>query len=139
MSKCHSLPGITRVAYLPCSSVLRDIPYRAAAGITFSVTSQATNITLVGEAVCEVEEQTDNNVQMEKTKLTFVTLDVVPTHLPLAFTIRTANSESYIIGSQERPYPTVKVTRSTGQPDGDPSVRKYEVSFTARKSLVRTF
>jgi hypothetical protein len=139
MSKCHSLPGIARVGYLPCSSVPRDIPYRAVAGIRFSVNSQATYISLAGEAVCEVEEQTENNVQIEKTKLTFVSLDVVPTHLPLAFIIKTADNESYIIGSQERPHPTVKVNRYTGQTGGDPSVRKYEVSFTARKSLVRIF
>ena len=139
MSKCHSLPGIVKVGYLNCSDVPRDIPYRAAVRISFSITSQITYISLAGEAVCEVEEQPDNNVQMEKTKLTFVTLDVVPTHLPLAFVIKTANNERYIIGSQERPYPTVKVTRNTGQPDGDPSARTYEVSFTARKSLAPIF
>ena len=135
MGKCHSLPGILLVSYIDCASVPRDVPYRAAVGIKVELSQQPTDITLLGEAVCEVEEQFDNNVQMEKAKLTFQTLDEVPTGQHLAFVIQTVDGQRYIIGSQERPYPTVKVTRSTGQPDGDASARKYEVSFTARKSL----
>ena len=48
---------------------------------------------------------------------------------------QTIDGNIYIIGSKERPYPTVKITRSTGHLDGEPSVRKYEVSFTAKKAL----
>ena len=88
-----------------------------------------------GEAVCEVEQLYDNNSYIEKAKLTFLTLDDVPTDQHPAFVIRTVNDEYYVIGAKERPYPTVKITRSTGQPDGDTSVRKYEVSFTAKKAL----
>ena len=51
------------------------------------------------------------------------------------FVIETVDGDKYVIGAKERPYPTVKISRSTGQPDGDPSVRKYEVSFTAKKAL----
>ena len=47
----------------------------------------------------------------------------------------TIDGTKYVIGAKERPYPAVKITRSTGRPDGDSSVRKYEVSFTARKAL----
>lgn len=92
-------------------------------------------IILKGEAVCEVEQSYDNNSYIEKAKLTFLTLDDVPTDQHPAFVIHTVNDEYYIIGAKERPYPTVKITRSTGQPDGDTSVRKYEVSFTAKKAL----
>ena len=53
----------------------------------------------------------------------------------MTFVIKTANDEIYLIGAKERPYPTIKITRSTGQPDGDTSVRKYEVSFTAKKAI----
>jgi hypothetical protein len=116
--------------YLP-----EDVVYRSVAGIPISLKVVPDEIALKGEAVCEVEQLYDNNSYIEKARLTFLTLDDVPTDQHPAFVIRTVNDEYYVIGTKERPYPTVKITRSTGQPDGDTSVRKYEVSFTAKKAL----
>ena len=135
MNKCVSLPGITHVWYIQRDYLPDDVVYRAVAGIPITLSEQPISITMKGEAFCEVEQSFDNNSSIEKAKLTFYTLDDVPTDQHPAFVIRTVNDEYYIIGAKERPYPTVKITRSTGQPDGDPSVRKYEVSFTAKKAL----
>ena len=135
MSKCLSLPGIQQVWYISRNGLPDDVVYRSVAGIPVSVIEQPISITMKGEAVCEVEQSYDNNSYIETAKLTFLTLDDVPTDQHPAFVIRTVNDEYYVIGAKERPYPTVKITRSTGQPDGDTSVRKYEVSFTAKKAL----
>lgn len=135
MNTCHSLPGITLLSYLADDYLPSDICYKAVAGIPVAITQQPISIPTVDVAVCEVEEQTDNNVQMEKVKLSFSTLRELPTRQNIGFVIRTVDGKLYIIGSKERPYPTVKVTTTTGQPDGDASVRKYEVSYTARKAL----
>ena len=135
MSKCLSLPGIQQVWYILRDYLPDDVVYRSVAGIPITLEVEPDEIILKGEAVCEVEQSYDNNSYIEKTKLTFLTLDDVPTDQHPAFVIRTVNDEYYVIGAKERPYPTVKITRSTGQPDGDTSVRKYEVSFTAKKAL----
>ena len=135
MSKCLSLPGIQQVWYISRSGLPDDVVYRSVAGIPVSVIEQPIIIIMKGEAVCEVEQSYDNNSYIEKAKLTFLTLDDVPTDQHPAFVIRTVNDDYYIIGAKERPFPTVKITRSTGQPDGETSVRKYEVSFTAKKAL----
>lgn len=135
MSKCLSLPGITKVWYIMRDDLPDDIVYRSVAGIPVNLDVVPTDITLKGQAVCEVEQTFDNNSYIEKVKLTFLTLDDVQTAQHPAFLIKTVNDDIYIIGSKERPYPTVKITSSTGQPDGDTSVRKYEVSFTAKKAL----
>ena len=135
MSKCQSLPGIQKVWYIPCADLPDDVVYRSVAGIPISLLKISTvSINLKGEAVCEVKSY-DNNSYIEKAKLQFLTLDDVPTDQHPAFVIKTMNNELYLLGAKERPYPTVKITSSTGQPDGDASVRKYEVSFTARKAL----
>ena len=133
--KCLSLPGITHVWYVLREFLPDDVVYRAVAGIPVSLQEQPISITLKGNAFCEVEQSFDNNSYIEKAKLTFYTLDDVPTDQHPAFIIQTVDSDIYVIGAKERPYPTVKITRSTGQPDGDTSVRKYEVSFTAKKAL----
>ena len=135
MSQCLSLPGISKVWYIHRDYLPDDVVYRAVAGIPIALQNQPVSITLKGEAVCEVEQSFDNNSYIEKTKLAFLSLDDVPTDQHPAFVIQTVNGDRYVIGAKERPYPTVKITRSTGQPDGDPSVRKYEVSFTAKKAL----
>ncbi len=132
----QSLPGILKVSYVDCSLLPANITYRSLAGVPVGVYTTVNEVCKIGEASCETEQQFDNNSQVEKATLTFYTLDELPTHRHLAFVIHTVNQESYIIGTKELPYPTVKISRSTGSPDGDPSVRKYEVSFTAKKSLV---
>ena len=133
--KCISLPGIQQVWYISRTGLPDDVVYRSVAGIPVSVIEQPISITMKGEAVCEVEQSYDNNSYIEKAKLTFLTLDDVPTDRHPAFLFQTIEGDIYIIGAKERPYPTVKITRSTGQPDGDTSVRKYEVSFSAKKAL----
>lgn len=135
MNLCQSLPGIQEVWFLYCSQLPTNVIYRAVAGIPVTIPVQPTTIALKSEAVCEVEESYDNNSQTEKAKLTFTTLDELPTRQHLAFIIRTADDDMFLIGAHERPFPCVKVSRSTGSPDGDAAVRKYEVSFTARKAL----
>ena len=121
---------------MDCSLLPADITLRALAGVPVGIFTSLNDICKVGEATCETEEQFDNNSQVEKATLTFRTLDELPTYRHLAFVIFTTNSDTFVIGTKELPYPTVKITRSTGTPDGEPSVRKYEVSFTAKKSLV---
>ena len=133
--KCLSLPGITKAWYIQRDYLPDDVVYRSVAGIPVTLQEQPISINLKGQALCEVEQSFDNNSYIEKSKLNLYTLDEVPTDQHPAFVIETVDGDKYVIGAKERPYPTVKITRSTGQPDGDPSVRKYEVSFTAKKAL----
>ena len=135
MSKCISLPGITHVWYILRDYLPDDVIYRAVAGIPIALQNQPISISMKGSAICEVEKSFDNNSYIEKAKLTFLTLDDVPVDQHPAFVIQTVNGDRYVIGAKERPYPTVKITRSTGQLDGEPSVRKYEVSFMTKKAL----
>ena len=135
MSQCLSIPGIMNVYYLRSAYLSCDVTFRAEAGVPVKTQQQPIIVQLKGEAVCEVESQFDNNSQLEKAKLTFITLDDVPLYYHLAFVIQTVQGEYFVIGAREQPYPTVKVTRTTGSPDGDAAARKYEVSFTARKAL----
>lgn len=135
MNKCLSLPGITHIWYILRDYLPNDVVYRAVAGIPVSLLEQPISISMKGSAICEVEQSFDNNSYIEKAKLTFMTLDDVPVDQHPAFVIQTVDGDIYVIGAKERPYPTVKNTRFTGQLDGEPSVRKYEVSFTAKKAL----
>ncbi len=133
---CVSLPGITAISYVSCDSLPADLIYQALTGFPVTISSSATEIALKSVPSCEVEESPDNNTQIEKAKLSFTTLDTLPTSMPLAFLITTAAGNHYILGTREKLYPTIKVTKNTSKPDAEAVVHRYEVSFTARKSLI---
>ena len=133
---CISLPGITAISYVPCDSLPADLIYQALTGFPVTISSSATEIALKSIPSCEVEESPDNNTQIEKAKLSFTTLDTLPTSTPLAFLITTASGNHYILGTREKLYPTIKVTKNTSKPDAEAAVHRYEVSFTARKALI---
>jgi len=135
--KCLSLPGIQHLWYISRDYLPDDVIYRSVVGMSITLLEQPISINMKGEAVCEVEQSIYNNSYIEKVKLTFLTLDDVPINQYPAFLFQTIDGDIYLLGAKERPYPTVKITRSTGQPDGDASVRKYEVTFTAKKALAR--
>lgn len=136
MSKqCLSIPGIRLVGYLGTLYLPHDVTFRAESGVPVKITNQPISISLKGEAVCEMDSKFDHNSMIETAKLTFYTLEELPLQSHLAFVFSDINGDFFVIGAREAPYPTVKVSRTTGTPDGDTSVRKYEVSFTARKAL----
>ncbi len=135
MKQCVSYPGITKVAYTDISNLPDDVVYRAVAGIPITVSGETVKVCLADVPIAEVERDEDHNSYMEKAKLTFNTLEELPKEKHLAFIFRTIQGELFIIGSKERPYPTVKVTSTTGRLDGDAYVRKYEVSYMAKKAL----
>ena len=84
-----------------------------------------------------MEEEYSNGVQVEQAKLKFSTLADIPTRGPLAFVFITMNNEQFLMGAREKPHATVKVASTTGQTDGDASIKSYTVTFKARKALVR--
>lgn len=132
----QSLPGIISIGYIPCKLLQPDITLCAMSGVPVSVPSP-TNVELTGAATCESTTSPDNNTQLEKATLTFYTTDdSIPIGTPLAFVATTVQGQSYIIGRYEQPYPSVKRTRTTGVPDGDRSVLKYEVTFSALHAIV---
>ena len=133
---CVSLPGITAISYVSCDSLPADLIYQAVSGCPVAISSSATEIALKSIPSCELEESPDNNTQIEKAKLSFTTLDTLPTSTPLAFLITTASGNHYILGTREKLYPTIKVTKNTSKPDAEAAVHRYEVSFTARKALI---
>lgn len=132
----QSLPGITHVYQVPCSSLLSELAYRAEAGIPIPIYRTPLAIPILGDATVELTESDDNNSQIEKVTLTFRTAQRIYTTRPSAFIVRTVEGKAYLIGSRARPYPTVKVTRTTGTPGGDAAAYEVQISLTLRKALL---
>ena len=97
--KCLSLPGITKAWYIQRNYLPDDVVYRSVAGIPVTLQEQPISINLKGEAICEVEQSFDNNSYIEKSKLTFLTLDDVPLAQHPAFVIETVDDNALFYGS----------------------------------------
>jgi len=138
MSNCLSLPGLKKVGYVLISNLPDDVVLMALTGMPVKlIETMITYFNVTPGAVCEVEEEYVNGVQVEEAKLKFSTLLPIPTRQPLAFVIMTMNDERYLIGAKEHPRASVKVNGTTGQTDGDASLKNYTVTFKARKALAK--
>ena len=126
----HRLPGIIKMSYVLASSLM------ALANIPIGVFADTFLVPNVGDAICELETQFDNNDTLEKVKLTFSTTAQLPMRERLAFVIQTVDGKQYLIGTTEKPFPEIKVEDSTGNVEGDSAVTKYTISYTNKVALV---
>ena len=129
----QSLPNIINIYIVPCASLVPNITEKFRAGLPVAIFPLPTPIEHFTNASCEAEQEFDNNGYSEKTVLQFSTTGDISHYPPLAFVVTDANGQSYIIGTQEAPYPIIEITRTI---DKELNVNTVKVTFTRRKSLV---
>ena len=129
----QSLPNIVAIFTVPCASLVPNIMEKYISGIPVAIYPLPTAIEHHGTASCEAEQEYDNGGYSEKTVLQFTSTDDIRQFPPLAFVIKDAQGQHYIIGNHEVPYPMIEVTKSV---DKDTNVYSYKVTFTRQKSLV---
>jgi hypothetical protein len=129
----QSLPNIIDIYIVPCASLIPNITEKYRAGLPVAIFPLPTAIEHHGTASCEAEQEYDNGGYSEKTVLQFTTTEDISHYPPLAFVVTDANGQSYVIGTQEAPYPIVEITQTI---DKEVNVNNIKVTFTRRKSLV---
>lgn len=67
------LPGIINIYYVLASSLMASITQKALADAPVGVFADTFIVPHIGDAVCEMETQFDNNDTLEKVKLSFST------------------------------------------------------------------
>ena len=130
------IPGITKMMYMFAETLTASITQKALANVPVGVFADTFLIPHIGDAVCEMETQFDNNDTLEKVKLSFSTTSQLPAHEHLAFVIQTVDGKQYLIGTADKPFPVIKVDDSTGKVDGDSAATKYTISYTNKVALV---
>ncbi len=128
---CPSYPGIIEIGYLKADILPANTTYNALAGVPIVLFVRPTVVPLSSNASLEVEQTNERNGTVESLTLTFRSATRLPRHCAVAFVIRTANGQYYLIGQSERLYLAITATQMTGTPDGDPAVYQYEVKHTA--------
>ncbi len=127
-----SLPSIVTISSTPCTSLPQNITEKCCAHVPIQITSLLTAICF-SKASCEAEQLFENGGYSEKTVLQFTTTEEISQYPPLAFVIKDAQGQSYVIGTREAPYPMIEITKSI---DKDTNIYTIKVTFTRKKSLV---
>ena len=126
-----SYPGIVSIGFLFADNLPANTAYSALAGIPVNLFLRATDVPLSGKAVCVVEQSNDSNGSAESLTLSFSSSYRLPRHRAVAFVVKDANNQSWLIGQLERPHLSITSSQQTGTPDGDSAVFVYEVKQIA--------
>ena len=98
------VPGIINIYYVLASSLMASITQKALADAPVGVFADTFIVPHIGDAVCEMEMQFDNNDTLEKVKLSFTTTSQLPAREHLAFVIQTVDGKQYLIGTADKPF-----------------------------------
>lgn len=126
-----SYPGIVSVGYLFADNLPANTMYHAQAGIPISLFLRPDDIPLSGTPDLIVESTNESNGTAESMTLTFSSTLRLPRLRAVAFVIKDANGQWWLIGQLEKPHPAVTGSKATGATDGEPAVTTYEVRQTA--------
>lgn len=134
--KCNNMPGIVEVRWIKMNKLSPNMEAKALAGLPLAVLEDSYIIHLVCAATCVCESEHDNNGRSSKAVLTFSTTDALPNDPDVAWLARQANGQWWLIGTAERPSPTVKINQSAGSPDGEPAVKSVEITHQGVISMI---
>ena len=129
----QSLPSIIRIFTVPCAQLAPNIMEKHLAGVPVGIYPLPTEIEQYGTGSCVAESAIEEGSIIEKTTLQFNTTQNIDNTGQVAFIILDANLQYYIIGTKEKPYPLVEVTKAV---DRDTNVNTVKVTMARRKSLI---
>ena len=130
-----SYPGIKRIGYLPTSKLSPQLMLKSIAGMPIAVLSDITFVSFYGEPICETSNSYKEGGRLEEVTLSFSTSVDIPTDVALAFVAETIAGKKFLIGTLEKPYPVVTITRTTGS-SSKSATTSVEITHQTQKSLL---
>lgn len=135
-SNCQILPGIKKLYWVDCDKLPTRIDLYAAAGMKVALLAELNEITFFGFPECKCTTEKVKNGWKQEASLKFLSSDDIPLFKNIAFVVTDVSDESYIIGFNEHPFPTVKREYNMAKP-GDKAGFNYEISHSALRSMVK--
>lgn len=129
MERINNIPGITAISFFPASLCEQHIIEKATAGIAIYITAQKTHICLANTPSCEIAADYDTGLVSYKSTLKFKTREILPTHLPLCFVYTDIEKNTFLIGADTKPFPTIAFTRSSGIPGTSSAIIEYTITW----------
>lgn len=132
----YSLPEVVEVRVMDCMELQQGVMQSFIAGVQLFISCHMTTIPTYPSTKCQGVYSRTNNGTTQRTTLEFRTSTPPKRLTGLAFAVRTANEEWFLIGSREKPWPRIEVTDDTGTTHGDPAVNTVKVTFESLSTLI---
>jgi len=129
----QSLPAIKEIAAVDCSLLPPDLLGKHLAGLPIAVPAPSLAISHLEDAACQAESAYQNGGILEKSTLEFSSTDAFEPTQSQAFLVTDVQENRYLIGTREKPYPLVEVSRKI---DKETNIRSFKVTLSTRKSLI---
>ncbi|MBR6263239.1 MAG: hypothetical protein IKR05_08490 [Prevotella sp.] len=130
------LPGIKKIGVIDLANLPANLVMKAKSNVKVSITSNVTEVPIVGTPRCTVNKSHDAKFPKEEVNLTFYSTEIIPKVNKKAFIIVSANYETFVIGDKNWVLPEVKSDFDTGEPSGNPSRYEYKVKWVADVALI---
>ena len=130
------LPGVRAVGWVDCLRLPKRVDLHGICGSQVAVLTDIHTVEFFDEPDCRCVTEKDGGGYTDTATLKFHAAELLPIHRKLGFVVTDVNGRSYLIGSQEPPFPTVKAEMLCGAPDGDGAGFQYEIKHVAIKSMV---
>ncbi|MBD5307152.1 MAG: hypothetical protein HDS14_05950 [Bacteroides sp.] len=131
-----TLPGITDIYIIDASDLPARVDLWCIIRRPVPILTRLTPIPWTDTPTCNLTQERINTGIKQTALLTFKTPAPLPYHKNPAFVIRTPDGNTYLIGSRERPHPTIHTTQTTGAPAADPAALTHTITHKALRTLI---
>lgn len=131
-----SMPGISEVWVMDADDIQSGVVQAHIAGLDVTVLARKRELMAFSDASCEVETSWEDNAQKEKATLQFTTTSVVIPSKAMAWLIKDATGQWWLMGSKERPWPTTTVGRNLGSPGNEKAARRVKATLESLVALI---
>lgn len=124
------LPGIKRVEYCLANELQLHDKVFIQEGDKVTPVATFRDMDIVGLGKGEITEKWESNELVYETKITFFVKEIIPARDFLCYRITTVNGESYLMGTNTRPFSIREYKRTI--PDQVTQKQGYDVTITYR-------
>lgn len=132
----YSLPEVIEVRVMDCRDLQPGIMQNHIAGVENLITCPMKDIPIYPEAKCSGQYVINNGGTTQRTTLEFRTTEPPAPVKGQAFAVRTPDNLWHLIGSRERPWPSIEVVSDLGVTHSESRVSTVKVTFESIASLV---
>lgn len=132
----YSLPEVIEMRMMDCADLQTGIMQNHIAGVQNFISCPMVTIPIYPGAKCQGVYTSTNGGTTQRTTLEFRTNEPPKITTGKAFAVRTPDGMWYLIGSKEKPWPSIEVVDDKGTTHGDPRVKTVKVTFESLATLI---
>ena len=129
------LPGIIKIQAIKAANLPADISLRHQVGLPLASVGDFASIPIVGTSTGTLTSEYDHRYYVQTAEIAIRTTERLRFNDRMAFVITTVNSNSFLLGTKEPPYPVLLEGATFGKPEEEGSYYDYTLSYVSPQAL----